>query len=103
MRLLTVAFILTAAVAFVLSPFAYAVGTKGAWRRSADGWHFMSYMAVFALVMMLAVWSILWGPLPVWVRALTWGAIAIVAWWRLAILIKTGRRARRSARSARQG
>ena len=103
MRLLTITFILTAAVGFVLSPFAYAVGTKGAWRRSADGWHFMSYMGVFALVMMLAVWSILWGPLPMWVRMLTWASIAAVAWWRLILLIRTGRDARRAVRLARRG
>ena len=85
------AFILIAAVAFALSPIVYHVRTRGAWRHSPEGWHFMSYMGVFAMVMMLAVWSVFFGPLPPWVRAATWVAIAVVAWWRLFVLLRTTR------------
>ena len=88
MRHLAVALMLIAAVAFMLSPIVYQVRTRGAWRNSPEGWHFMSYMGVLAMVMMLAVWSVFWGPLPVWVRAVTWGAIAVVAWWRLIVLLR---------------
>lgn len=87
-----VGFMLTAAVAFALSPVVYQVRTRGKWRHTPEGWHFMSYMAVFAMVMMLAVWSVFFGPLPVWVRAVTWAAIAVVAWWRLFVLLKVAAR-----------
>lgn len=91
MRGLAVALVLVAAVAFTLSPIVYQVRTRGAWRRSPEGWHFMSYMGVMALVMLLVVWSIFAGPLPAWLRPVTWGAIAAIAWWRLIVLLRTTR------------
>lgn len=91
MRNLAAVFMLVSAVAFVLSPIVYAVRTRGAWRDTVEGWHFMSYMGVMALVLTLAVWSVFFGPLPEWVRPLIWGAIATVAWWRLFILLRVKR------------
>lgn len=91
MRNLAVAFMLVSAVAFVLSPIVYQVRTRGAWRDTAEGWHFMAYMGVMGLVLTIAVWSVFFGPLPQWVRACLWGAIATVAWWRLFILLTVKR------------
>ena len=74
---------LVAAVAFVISPVAYHVRSRGKWRNTSAGWHFMSYMGVMGLVMFFAIGAVLFGPLPGWVRPVVWLAIAVVAWWRL--------------------
>ena len=87
MRILGTAFVLIAAVAFIASPLLYHFGSRGKWRNTKAGWHFMAYMGVMGLVMLLAVSAIFLGPLPAWVRPLVWFAIATVAWWRLVLLV----------------
>ena len=86
MRTLGTVFMLVAAVAFVVSPVAYHVWSRGKWRNTPAGWHFMSYMGVMGLVMFLAIGAVLLGPLPAWVRPLVWLIIGVVAWWRLVLI-----------------
>ena len=87
MRLLGTTFLLIAAVAFIASPLLYHFRSAGKWRNTSAGWHFMSYMGVMGLVMFLAISAIFLGPLPAWVRPAVWFAIAVVAWWRLVLLV----------------
>lgn len=87
MRTLGTVLMMTAAVAFIATPVAYHFRSRGHWRDTSAGWHFMSYMGVFALVMVLAMPRALFDvDLPDWVRPVVWLLIAIVAWWRLVVV-----------------
>jgi hypothetical protein len=96
MRLAGYVLVMVAAVAFIASPFAYHFKSRGAWRRHALGWHLMTYMAAFALAMVVTVANVVsiiaWRhPLPAWIGPPLWALIAFVAWWRLAIILHTKR------------
>lgn len=86
--LVTFVLVLTAAAAFIAFPIAYQWTTGGAWINSVMGRHLMGFMGVIALVMVLAVWTRLAGPLPEWVRPAVWAAINFIAWWRLFLVIR---------------
>lgn len=87
---------LIAAAGLIPSPLAYQWRSKGVWRRHPLGWHLMAYMGVFAAVMVLAVVNTLRNglvpppsDLPLFVRALVWECVGIVAWWRLVVILRT--------------
>lgn len=90
MRQAGITLMMVAGVAFVLSPIVYHWRTRGAWLHSWMGRHLMSYMGVMGMVMVLAMWAVFFGPLPPWMRPLTWGCIALVAWWRLVLIFTAG-------------
>jgi predicted TIM-barrel fold metal-dependent hydrolase len=84
------AVILTAAGALVFV-LAYAVTTRGAWRRSMVGVNVMTLMAAITIVSALAVAGIVWGsnwPHRDVIRTAAWGSIGACIWWRVLILFR---------------
>lgn len=86
MRALGTLLFFVAAVPLLAYPVVYHVTTHGDWRRSLMGRLLMAFMGVLALVMTFAVLSIVWHPLPDWVRPLVWALVASVSWWMLTVL-----------------
>ncbi len=71
-----------------------AVYLRRNWRSSAVGRNVMIFMVVIALVSGLAVSSLVFGrewPLRDLIRAIAWGMVAGVIWWRNALLLRTPR------------
>lgn len=92
MRLLGTILMLAAALALFTFPIAYHCTSGGLWQYSRVGRALMWFMGVLAAVMVLAVLSLLFHPLPPIVRVLTWGAVAFVAWRQVWVLFKVRNR-----------
>jgi hypothetical protein len=88
----------------VLSVLFYA---RVPWWRSQVGQHLFAYMAIVALMLLLAVVPLVLKPPPPWFVDVYLGCFALfmaVTWWRLALILseqrETARRARRGRRRA---
>lgn len=77
----SVMFLLSAA-GLVFFPIAYHFTSSGLWRYSRAGRALMAFMGVLAMVMVLGLWSLIFGPLPQ-LRAVVWTAVAAVTWWQV--------------------
>jgi hypothetical protein len=74
-----------AAVAFCAT---YAVVAP--WRRSAEGWHLMTFTAVIGIAFAWIGLRLILGPIPVEIpRAVILSALAALLVWRLLLLIRT--------------
>jgi hypothetical protein len=83
---------------FVGAVLFVAVYLRRNWRSSAVGRNVMIFMVVIALVSGLAVSTLIFGrewPLRDLIRAVAWGMVAGVIWWRNALLLRTPRPAPR--------
>lgn len=92
MRLLGNVLLFVAALGFFAFPVVYHITSGGLWRFSPVGKALMQFMGVLAGVMVLAVWSLLFGPLPALSRVIVWGAISVVTWRQVWLLIKVRNR-----------
>ena len=92
MRLLGNVLLFVSALGFLAFPIVLHVTSGGLWRFTPVGKALMQFMGVLAGVMVLAVWSLLSGPLPALVRVIVWGAIAFVTWRQVYIVVKVRRR-----------
>lgn len=92
MRVLGTTLMFTAALALYVFPLAYHFTSGGEWRRSEVGRALMAFMGTLALVMVLAVWARIFGPLPEFARVVVWGLISVVAWRQVWLLFAVRRR-----------
>jgi hypothetical protein len=88
------------AIPAVLSVLAYS---RVPWWRTEIGRHLMAYMAIVALLTLLGVVRIVFGP--PWfdtLRTALFALFPVVTWWRLTLIVKEQRetRARRGRRAA---
>jgi K+ transporter len=88
----------------VLSVAFYA---RSPWWRSQVGQHLFAYMAIVALMLLLATVPLVLKPPPGWFGDVYLGCFAlfmVVSWWRLELILseqrETARRARRGRRRA---
>lgn len=93
MRLAGTILMLTAALALLTFPIAYHFTSGGLWRYSRVGRSLMAFMGVLAAVMILAVWTVLFGPLPAFMRVMTWAFISFVSWQQVWVLFNVRNRA----------
>jgi hypothetical protein len=84
-----------AALAFIVFVIMYQV--TALWRETRMGRHMMTFNLVVAVILSYAFVSTVFGPLPAreWVRLTVFAAIGAVGWWRVALLWKEQRDARR--------
>lgn len=83
---------LVSAAILIPCPPLYWWWSRGDWRQTEGGRHLMAFMSGLAIVMCFAVTNFVSlyilhkGPLPLWVRPVTWGIVAFIAGWRLRLL-----------------
>lgn len=95
MRLLGTILMVIAGIGLIVFPAAYHVTSDGLWRHSRVGRSLMAFQGALALVMVLAIWAVFFGPLPQVVRVIVWGVIGAVAWRQVYLLFSVKARAAR--------
>lgn len=73
--------------------FVILFAARSSWRSTEMGRHLMAFMGVCAAVLLLAVARRLFGRYPgyEWVGVGCYGAIAVIMWWRLLMLVRAQR------------